>query len=111
MGGSTGREGFEEQLRAIVGAQGVLAEEPLARHTTFAIGGPAEWLVLPTSKNQVRDVAALCRAHDVPMRVLGLGSNVLAADAGVRGVVVKLAENFARVEVRAGGAAGAGDAA
>lgn len=111
LGGSVGCGGFEKQLRAIVGARGVLAEEPLERHTTFAIGGPAEWLVLPASEEQVRDVAALCRAHDVPMRVLGLGSNVLAADAGVRGVVVKLAENFARVEVRAGGVASDEDGA
>ncbi|WP_172137054.1 UDP-N-acetylmuramate dehydrogenase [Adlercreutzia sp. ZJ473] len=94
---------FPDELRSIVGAEGVLAEEPLRAHTTFAIGGPAEWLVLPEAEEQVRDVVALCRAHEVPWRVLGLGSNVLAADAGVRGVVMKLAANFARIEVRAGG--------
>ncbi|WP_165173255.1 UDP-N-acetylmuramate dehydrogenase [Adlercreutzia sp. ZJ242] len=94
---------FPDELRAIVGAEGVLAEEPLHAHTTFAIGGPAEWLVLPEAEEQVRDVVALCRAHEVPWRVLGLGSNVLAADAGVRGVVMKLAANFARIEVCDGG--------
>lgn len=92
---------FATELQSIVGAEGVLADEPLRAHTTFAIGGPADWLVLPRSEEQVRDVVARCRAHEVPLRVLGLGSNVLAADAGVRGVVLKLAENFARVEVRA----------
>lgn len=81
-------------------APGVVhAEEPLSAHTTFEIGGPAEWLVEPTSERQVRDVVLLCHAQGVPFRVLGLGSNVLAADEGVRGVVLRLAENFARVKV------------
>lgn len=83
-----------------MGTEGVLAEEPLSAHTTFAIGGPAEWLVLPTDEEQVRGVVALCRKCAVPLRVLGLGSNVLVVDAGVRGVVMKLADNFGGVEVR-----------
>lgn len=94
---------FSDELRAVVGAEGVRAEEPLRAHTTFAIGGPAEWLVLPTTEEQVRAVVELCRERGVPWRVLGLGSNVLASDAGVRGVVLKLTANFARVEVREGG--------
>lgn len=90
---------FEELLRAAVGSGEVLAEEPLAGRTTFAIGGPAEWLVRPRTEGEVCAVAALCREHDVPLRVLGLGSNILAADAGVRGVVLQLADNFAATEV------------
>lgn len=91
---------FDEKLRGIVGADAVHAEEPLAAHTTFEIGGPAQWLVEPATEEQVRAIAALCRAEGVRLRVLGLGSNVLAADAGVRGVVLKLADRFAHIEVR-----------
>lgn len=90
---------FEGALRDVVGAENVRAEEPLSAHTTFAIGGPAEWLVEPASAEEVRDVVALCREADAAWRVLGLGSNILAADAGVRGVVIKLAERFSRIEV------------
>lgn len=90
---------FDEKLRGIVGADAVHAEEPLAAHTTFEIGGPAQWLVEPATEEQVRAIAALCRAEGVRLRVLGLGSNVLAADAGVRGVVLKLADRFAHIEV------------
>lgn len=90
---------FDEKLRGIVGADAVHAEEPLAAHTTFEIGGPAQWLVEPATEEQVCAVAALCRAEGVRLRVLGLGSNVLAADAGVRGVVLKLADRFVRIEV------------
>lgn len=90
---------FEGALRGIVGADGVRAEEPLSSHTTFSIGGPAEWLVEPGSVEEVRDVVSLCREAGVDWRVLGLGSNILAADAGVRGVVIKLADRFSRIEV------------
>ena len=72
---------FEGALRDVVGAENVRAEEPLSAHTTFAIGGPAEWLVEPASAEEVRDVVALCREADAAWRVLGLGSNILAADA------------------------------
>ena len=93
---------FDEKLRRIAGADAVHAEEPLAAHTTFEIGGPAQWLVEPATEEQVCAVAALCRAEGVRLRVLGLGSNVLAAEAGVRGVVLKLADRFAHIEVRGG---------
>ena len=94
---------FDAALRAIVGTESVLSDEPLAAHTTFRIGGPAQWLVLPRTESEVAAVVALCRAHDVPWRVLGLGSNVLAPDGGLPGVTLKLAENFSAVEVLSGG--------
>ena len=94
---------FERELRAIVGAERVLADEPLAAHTTFRIGGPAQWLVLPRSESEVAAVVNACEGAGVPWRVLGLGSNVLAPDEGLPGVTVKLAENFAAVEVLPGG--------
>lgn len=94
---------FERELRAIVGAERVLADEPLAAHTTFRIGGPAQWLVLPRSENEVAAVVNACAGAGIPWRVLGLGSNVLAPDGGLPGVTVKLAENFSAVEVLPGG--------
>ncbi|NBJ67626.1 UDP-N-acetylmuramate dehydrogenase [Adlercreutzia caecimuris] len=94
---------FERELRAIVGAERVLADEPLAAHTTFRIGGPAQWLVLPRSESEVAAVVNACEGAGVPWRVLGLGSNVLAPDEGLPGVTVKLAENFSAVEVLPGG--------
>ncbi|MBB3171935.1 UDP-N-acetylmuramate dehydrogenase [Parvibacter caecicola] len=95
--------GFGSKLAEIVGSDGVLADEPLAAHTTFKIGGPAQWLVLPRTEQQVVAVVALCREAGVPWRVLGAGSNVLAPDEGLPGVVVKLAQNFAGAEVLPGG--------
>ena len=94
---------FFDRLTAIVGAENVRCDEPLAGHTTFRIGGPAQWLVLPRTEDEVAAVVAACREAEVPWRVLGLGSNVLAPDGGLPGVTLKLAENFASVEVLPGG--------
>lgn len=94
---------FDTALRAIVGPENVRADEPLAAHTTFYIGGAAQWLVLPHGEDEVAAVVAACREAAVPWRMLGLGSNVLAPDEGLPGVTVKLVDNFASVEVLSGG--------
>lgn len=94
---------FEAQLRSVVGDAAVCADESLAAHTSFRIGGPAQWLVLPRTEEEVCAVVNACRMAEVPWRVLGAGSNVLAPDGGLAGVTLKLAENFANVDVLPGG--------
>lgn len=93
---------FEKSLQDIVGSQNVRPDEPLVEHTTFRIGGAAQWLVLPHSEDEVAGVVSTCEAAGVPWRVLGLGSNVLAPDEGLDGVTLLLADNFAGVEVLPG---------
>lgn len=76
------------------------ADEPLALHTWLKVGGPAEWLIEPRSVDELQAVARRCFEENVPLRMLGGGSNVLAPDEGVRGVVLRLAhESFQRIEV------------
>ncbi|MDO5334626.1 MAG: UDP-N-acetylmuramate dehydrogenase [Coriobacteriia bacterium] len=88
-----------QKIAAIVGEKGLLLDEPLSNHTTFKIGGPADALVLPTNPEQIQQVCALCREEGLPLRFMGLGSNILVSDNGVRGVIVKLAGNFAAIQV------------
>ena len=88
-----------DQLRFFAGEENVFANEPMANHTTFKIGGPADYLVTPQSANDVRYVAECVRDHGVPLHVIGLGSDLLVADEGLRGVVIKLAENLAGIKV------------
>lgn len=88
-----------EQLVAIAGEENTHVNEALAAHTTFKIGGPADVLVEPSSVEQVAEILAACREAKVPVRFLGLGSNILASDEGVGGVVLKLAERFASISV------------
>jgi len=65
-----------------------LIEEPLARHTSFRVGGPAEIFVKPKTTQELTKVWETCRKHNIPLTILGDGTNVLVADAGLRGVVV-----------------------
>ena len=63
---------------------------PLAPLTTFKVGGPADWLVDLHDAAELRDALAIADAHGIHGAVLGGGSNVLVADAGIRGLVVRL---------------------
>lgn len=88
--------------------------EPLSRHTSFRIGGPADAWVEVQSAEEILDLQRLGRAQGVPVSVLGIGTNVLVADRGVRGIVLKLGRALgvfdwrqadAQWHVRAGAAA------
>jgi UDP-N-acetylmuramate dehydrogenase len=97
---------FEGQLLERFGAHRVGRHVPLAPLTTFKVGGPADWLVDLHEGNEIQDALALAAAHDVPVVVLGGGSNVLISDAGIRGLVVRfrggLVARVADDRIRAG---------
>ncbi len=63
---------------------------PLSEYTLYGLGGNAEYLIMPTSIEQLETIVQRCNENDIPMRVLGFGSNLLVDDAGVRGAVIKL---------------------
>lgn len=76
-------------IQAAAGLGSSVAEqEPLARHTTFRIGGPADLYAVATTVDQLARLADLAAEHGIPITVLGGGSNVLVSDAGVRGLVI-----------------------
>lgn len=93
------RIAFTAALREIVGEDALRVDEPMARHTTFRVGGPADWIVEPGSVDEICRIRALCREKGVSCFVLGKGSNVLVADEGLRGVVMKIGSRFARIGV------------
>ncbi len=88
-----------ESLRDIVGAQNVVLDEPMSMHTTFRVGGPADCFVTPCSIDEVRAVVRACRDAGERMHILGSGSNVLVADEGLRGVVVRMGPRLSDVEI------------
>jgi UDP-N-acetylmuramate dehydrogenase len=75
----------------------VRADEPLARHTSFRIGGPADVLAIPDTALELAAVVRAAAAAGAPLTMLGGGSNMLIGDGGIRGVVVKLGGGFRRV--------------
>lgn len=82
---------FLDALRLIVGEENLKQEEPLKKHTTFRIGGPAEVLIRP-DLGQLPVILTLCKRHQVPYTVIGNGSNLLVGDKGIRGLVIELAK-------------------
>jgi UDP-N-acetylmuramate dehydrogenase len=68
----------------------VLRNAPLAPYTTFRVGGPADWLVLAQDAAEVKAAVAAARAANLPITIIGGGSNLLVADAGVRGLVIRV---------------------
>ncbi|MBR5152715.1 MAG: UDP-N-acetylmuramate dehydrogenase [Clostridia bacterium] len=82
-------------LTEIVGADRILKQEPMSRHTTFRIGGPADWMILPQNESQIQAVIHLLKENKYPYLVLGNGSNILVGDKGIRGAVIQLGNEFA----------------
>ncbi len=76
-----------QQLRKIVG-DNLRLDEPMSRHTTLRIGGPADAWVTPTSLGQLQSLVQYCVAHSLPITAVGGGSNLLVLDGGIRGVVI-----------------------
>lgn len=93
------KQKFYEKLSKIVRKEQILEEEPMKKHTTFRIGGPAEYLILPLTTEEIADVIKLCRQEEIPWYIVGNGSNLLVADEGVRGVVIQLLRNFNQIQV------------
>lgn len=79
-----------DKLQSYVQSLGCLAERDvlMKNYTSFKIGGPADLFVSPESEEQVVRIAAFCTDNDIPVFVLGKGSNVLVSDKGIRGAVV-----------------------
>ena len=87
------------ELYRIVGEQNVKIEEPMSKHTTFRIGGPAQFFVTPQNMEELGQVVLLCQAEKVPFFVMGHGSNLLISDKGMRCVVIQLYNNFANYKI------------
>ena len=98
MSGQTYFEALRSQLSE---ASRVAENEPLAKRTTLGVGGPAEIFIEPSSAADLAIALRHCAANDLPVFVLGRGSNLLIRDGGIHGVVVSLqSEFFSRIEVR-----------
>lgn len=68
----------------------IRAGEPMSRHTSLKVGGPADWFVTPADQEDLKGLLKICRENGIPWLVLGGGFNMLVRDGGIRGVVVSL---------------------
>ena len=94
------RDEIVTRLINITGKDNVRINEPMKNHTTFKIGGPAQYYVTPESVTQIQEVVSLCRNMNIPLHVIGNGSNILVGDDGVDGVVLALFNTFSDYEIK-----------
>ena len=76
------------------GREQVLVDERMDRHTTFRIGGPADFFVIPETIEQLAQTVRICREQKVPFYILENGSNLLVGDKGYRGVIIQVYKNL-----------------
>lgn len=89
---------FLTELENIMAGSGIFMEEPMKKHTTFRVGGPADVLVQP-DETALAAILALCRQYHVPYSFIGNGSNLLVGDKGIRGVVIEMTDPMGNIEV------------
>ncbi len=90
------KPGFFKQLCEIAGKENVRTDEPMKQHTTFRIGGAADYFVSPQTTDQIKNIIDLCKSEAMPWYVIGNGSNLLVSDRGFRGVIIQLFKKFFR---------------
>lgn len=90
---------FLDRVTEIIDKERVLTNEPMSKHTTFRIGGPADYFVCPENIEEVQKVVCLCNEMDMPFYLLGNGSNLLVGDKGYRGVIIRLYKQMDKIEV------------
>lgn len=89
---------FYEKLLKTADKDHIKVGEEMRKHTSFRVGGPAAYFVIPDSEAELMGVAALCRKEEIPFFILGNGSNLLVGDGGFDGVIISTA-GFAYCEV------------
>jgi len=90
------------ELIKITDEKNILVNEPLKKHTSFKIGGEADFVVIPKSKEELIKLLEFVKENKVNYFVMGNGSNLLVSDEGFRGVVIKLAGGINSIEVKDG---------
>lgn len=91
---------FKDELLKILSEDQLQINEPMRDHTTFRIGGPADYLVNPTI-SQIQTIIELCKQKNIPCTIIGNGSNLLVGDQGIRGVVIAIGTHMNQIAMDA----------
>lgn len=90
---------FYNQLINCIDKERALVDEPMKQHTTFRVGGNADYFVMPQSAEEVKNIVALCKEADMPYYILGNGSNLLVGDKGYRGVIIQIYKEMNHIRI------------
>ena len=90
-----------EEIQKIVSKDKIFTNEPMSKHTSFKIGGPAEIFVKINNVEELKLIIKISKQAEVPITVVGNGSNLLVSDDGIRGIVLKI--EFDKIEIEESG--------
>lgn len=92
-------QNFETCLYNVVDAAKIQKDEPMKKHTTFRIGGPADYFIMPSNEKELAEAVRVCRKFLIPIYIVGNGSNLLVSDQGYEGVIIQIYKQMNRVEI------------
>lgn len=88
-----------EAIKGIILEGEVRIDEPMKSHTTFKVGGNADIFIVPENKQEIVSVINCCNQHNIPLLIIGNGSNLIVRDKGIRGIVMQIYNKFSKIEV------------
>jgi UDP-N-acetylmuramate dehydrogenase len=91
------KQDLTDRLVSILGSENVRTNEPMKKHTTFKIGGPAEIFITPDEEEKLKRAIACIKKAGMPYYIMGNGSNLLVSDDGYPGVIVQLCEKYNQI--------------
>ena len=93
-------QNFETCLYNVVDAAKIQKDEPMKKHTTFRIGGPADYFIMPSNEKELAETIRVCREFSIPIYIVGNGSNLLVGDKGFRGAIIQLYKSMGTFQVK-----------
>ena len=93
------KEFIYKQLLNILKEDKIKVDEPMKKHISFKVGGPADFLVKPETEAELSEIIKFAKKENIPFLVIGNGSNLLIKDGGIRGIVIELSDNFNNYEI------------
>ena len=93
------KQDIYENLLNILDKEDIKIDEPMKKHISFKVGGPADVLVKPKTEEQLKEIIKFVKNGNIPFLIIGNGSNLLVKDGGIRGVVIELSNNFNHFEI------------
>lgn len=91
---------FYDKLTDYIEETRIYKDEPMKKHTTFRVGGNADYFVVPKTEEEVKNIVSLCKSERMPYFILGNGSNLLVGDKGYRGVIIQICKEMNQIEVQ-----------
>ncbi len=88
-----------QQLKTVLPEQFIQQNEVMAKHTSFRIGGTADIYISPQNSEQIKNIITIAKQYDIPVMIIGNGSNLLISDKGIRGIIIQTANNMNEIVV------------